>query len=78
MNNISDSYMHLTNYSLNKKNDNFDPDKHKLKVADVLSGSVVGNGCIKDADVIWTEIEDIVIKTIITTQPQLAHFYRSS
>lgn len=67
--NIQDMYMHLTNYSLNKKNEHFDPEKHKLLVSEVLSGEVVGDGCTKDSEIIWREIEDIVIKTIITAQP---------
>ena len=66
---MSDLYMHLTNYSLNKKNENFDPEKHKLRVAEVLAGTVIGEGCTKDGQIIWQEIEEIVIKTIITTQP---------
>lgn len=28
--NIQDFYVHLTNYSLNKKNNNYDGDNHKL------------------------------------------------
>jgi hypothetical protein len=28
--NLQDVYVHLTNYSLNKKNENFDGSKHKL------------------------------------------------
>jgi Tubulin-tyrosine ligase family len=35
--NISDLYVHLTNYSLNKKNNNFDGDKHKLNLKECLS-----------------------------------------
>jgi hypothetical protein len=34
--NMQDVYVHLTNYSLNKKNNNFDNEKHKLKVSDCL------------------------------------------
>jgi hypothetical protein len=33
-----DRYVHLTNYSLNKKNDAYDGDSHKLKLSDVLKG----------------------------------------
>jgi len=36
--NVNDVFVHLTNYSLNKKNDKFDNDKHKLKVSDCLTG----------------------------------------
>lgn len=34
--NIQDSYVHLTNYSLNKKNDHYDGDNHKLKLSECL------------------------------------------
>jgi hypothetical protein len=37
--NISDMFTHLTNYSLNKKNQNFDGDKHKLTLSQCLKGS---------------------------------------
>lgn len=36
--NVNDPYIHLTNYSLNKKNKNFDNDLHKLKLSNCLSG----------------------------------------
>jgi len=36
--NVSDVFCHLTNYSLNKKNNNFNDDAHKLKVTDCLTG----------------------------------------
>jgi hypothetical protein len=31
-----DPYVHLTNYSLNKNNKEFDSQKHKLRLKDVL------------------------------------------
>jgi hypothetical protein len=36
--NVSDVFSHLTNYSLNKKNNNFNDDAHKLKLTDCLKG----------------------------------------
>jgi tubulin polyglutamylase TTLL4 len=36
--NINDAFIHLTNYSLNKQNSNFNDDKHKLKVSECLKG----------------------------------------
>lgn len=72
-------YVHLTNYSLNKKNNNFDGDKHKLKLSDYLPTNSPNNMFTtttpekgtysKKSNDIWIEIEDIVIKTIITVQP---------
>ena len=34
----SDAYTHLTNYSLNKNNKNFDNVSHKLELSDCLKG----------------------------------------
>ena len=82
--NFDDPYTHLTNYSLNKKNDNFDNDAHKLRLNDCLKGTMSQPpakkgkpGATRSAAEIWDEIEAIVIKTIITVQPQLQHIYRS-
>lgn len=36
--NVADVFSHLTNYSLNKKNNNFNDDAHKLKLTDCLKG----------------------------------------
>jgi tubulin polyglutamylase TTLL4 len=78
-NSTSDPYMHLTNYSLNKKNQGkFDGERHKLRLSECLKS---GQGLTsqhpqkgtlrKSEQQFWHEIEDIVIKTIITVQPQL-------
>lgn len=82
--NFSDTYIHLTNYSLNKNNKCYDGDQHKLKLSQVLTGVLSQPpvkkgkpGVSRSANEIWNEIEDIVIKTIITVQPQLQHIYRS-
>ena len=77
------AYIHLTNYSLNKDNKDFDEKKHKLRVKDILKGeltSVSSNGKTykKHASVIWSEIEQMVVKTMYTIQPQLSHLYRTS
>ena len=82
--NFNDPYTHLTNYSLNKKNEHFDNDAHKLRLNDCLKGIMTQPsakkgkpGAAKPAADIWDEIEQIVVKTIITVQPQLQHIYRS-
>lgn len=75
--------MHLTNYSLNKKNQGkFDGIKHKLSLTECLEDGLTSKhpekGTFKkSAEQLWLEIEDIVIKTVITVQPQLQHYYRS-
>ena len=41
--NTSDVYVHLTNYSLNKKNQkNYDGEKHKLRLSEYLSATNAG------------------------------------
>lgn len=74
--NFNDPYTHLTNYSLNKKNDNFDNDAHKLRLNDCLKGIMTQPpikqgrpGVTRPASEIWEEIEAIVVKTITTVQP---------
>ena len=78
-----DPFVHLTNYSLNKNNTEFDDEKHKLRLQDVLKGdmeSTSSNGKTyrKKASQIWHEIEQIVVKTVFVVQPQLQHLYRTS
>jgi len=71
--NMQDVYVHLTNYSLNKKNNNFDNEKHKLKVSDCLKGTMTQpptrpdkEPACRTAESIWEEIESIVVKTVLT------------
>ena len=80
---VQDHFMHLTNYSLNKKNTNkFDGEKHKLRLSDCIKAGiqseVPGKGVYRKSEKqLWSQIEEIVIKTVITVQPQLQHYYRS-
>ena len=39
--NFDDPYVHLTNYSLNKNNKEFDSSKHKLRLSDILKGELI-------------------------------------
>lgn len=68
--NIQDLYVHLTNYSLNKKNEHFDGQKHKLRLSDCLKSGMTSKtekGTFrKSSEEIWLDIEDIIIKTTIT------------
>lgn len=71
---FDDPFIHLTNYSLNKNNERFDDKKHKLRVKEVLKGeltSTSGNGKTyrKHSKQIWSEIEQMIIKTMYTIQP---------
>uniref|UniRef100_A0A8B9PLX5 Uncharacterized protein n=1 Tax=Apteryx owenii TaxID=8824 RepID=A0A8B9PLX5_APTOW len=61
--NLDDICMHLTNYAINKHNENF--------VRDDTVGSK--RYCLK----LWEDIEDIVIKTLISAHPVVKHNYQS-
>lgn len=72
--------MHLTNFAINKQNEDFqhgdgkDDEGHKRSLISILKQlEADGFSC----DKIMNSIADIIIKTIITVQPSLSHIYRS-
>ena len=79
---FDDPFVHLTNYSLNKDSKTFNVKEHKLRLNDVLKGELVstsnGKTYRKRSEAIWSEMEQIVIKTLFSVQPQLQHLYRTS
>ena len=70
---FDDPYVHLTNYSLNKNSKTFDSKKHKLRLKDVLRGEMTstynGKTYRKRSEEIWTQIEQIITKTLFSIQP---------
>ncbi len=82
--NLSDVCMHLTNYAINKNSDKFVFNNdanvqdygHKRNLQSVWKyiDEHEGPG---SAEKVRARIEDIVIKTISSIQPSLAHLYRS-
>nr|XP_025748868.1 neugrin isoform X2 [Callorhinus ursinus] len=75
--NLDDVCMHLTNYAINKHNENFVRDdavgsKRKLSM---LNASLREHGY--DPRELWGDIEDIIIKTIISAHSVLRHNYRT-
>lgn len=81
-NNLDDICMHLTNYAVNKHNEKFianhdaDSDNigHKRSLSSTLE-YLADKGY--DVDELWSGMCDIVIKTLCSIQPHLAHIYRS-
>ncbi|KAB1257291.1 Tubulin polyglutamylase TTLL13 [Camelus dromedarius] len=76
-NNLDDVCMHLTNYAINKHNENFVRDdavgsKRKLST---LNTWLREHGY--DPQELWGDIEDIIIKTIISAHSVLRHNYRT-
>ncbi|XP_074822801.1 tubulin polyglutamylase TTLL13 isoform X1 [Natator depressus] len=75
--NLDDICMHLTNYAINKHNENFIRDdmmgsKRKLST---LNAWMMDNSY--DTTELWEDIEDIIIKTLISAHPVLKHNYRT-
>lgn len=75
--------MHLTNYAINKDNENFVQNNSE----DINSGEgskrhlnwlrsyLSTNG--HDDELLFQEIEQIIVKTMISVQPSLSHQYKS-
>ncbi|XP_074080303.1 tubulin polyglutamylase TTLL6 isoform X3 [Macrotis lagotis] len=75
--NVDDICMHLTNYSINKHSSNFVRDgnsgsKRKLSTFNAYMDKL---GC--DTGKMWRDIEDIIIKTLITAHPIIKHNYHT-
>ncbi|XP_020853275.2 tubulin polyglutamylase TTLL6 isoform X1 [Phascolarctos cinereus] len=75
--NLDDICMHLTNYSINKHSSNFVRDgnsgsKRKLSTFNAHMDKL---GC--DTVKMWRDIEDIIIKTLITAHPIIKHNYHT-
>jgi len=78
--NIDNTYIHLTNYAINKNNENFifdeeNSDKGHKRTLKSFWKSLNATGIA--TDVIEEEIKDIIVKTFLSVQPQLAHQYKS-
>ncbi|KFP49231.1 Tubulin polyglutamylase TTLL13, partial [Cathartes aura] len=75
--NLDDICMHLTNYAINKHNENFVQDgtmgsKRKLST---LNAWMTENSY--NTTKLWEDIEDIIIKTLISAHPVVKHNYQS-
>ena len=70
-------YMHLTNYSINKKNVGaFTQNKYEINDGEGSKGSLTAlrklmRNLGMDDKAIWKSIEDIVVKTIISAEVQI-------
>lgn len=74
-------YMHLTNYAINKDHPRYEFNNsiynmtqgHKKSLAEFFKA-------LKEmgykANQYWSQIKDIIIKTMIAAQPQISHHYR--
>ncbi|KAM6451327.1 tubulin polyglutamylase TTLL6 isoform 1-T1 [Liasis olivaceus] len=73
--NLDNVCMHLTNYSINKHSANFvrDEDSGSKRKLSTFNKYMEQNGY--DTGEIWKDIEDVVIKTLISAHPIIKHNY---
>ena len=78
---MNNFFMHLTNYAVNKENENFkqakganDDTGHKRTLKKVLERLRKND---MDVDKIMGEVKDVIVKTLISIQGELSHNYRT-
>ncbi|XP_076007517.1 tubulin polyglutamylase TTLL7 [Genypterus blacodes] len=76
--NLSQLYMHLTNYSVNKHNENFERDETVDKGSKRSISWFTEFLRSNDYDVskFWGDISELVVKTLIVAEPHVLHAYR--
>ncbi|XP_030062157.1 tubulin polyglutamylase TTLL7 isoform X2 [Microcaecilia unicolor] len=76
--NLSQLYMHLTNYSVNKHNENFEQveteDKGSKRSIRWFTEFLQMND--HDVSKFWNDISELVVKTLIVAEPHVLHAYR--
>lgn len=79
--NMGKRFMHLTNYSVNRSHKDFETDDS----ADAATGSKRSLAAVRawlaengyDVHNIWTEIEKVIVKTLLAVEPYVSHTYRT-
>ncbi|XP_072125776.1 uncharacterized protein [Mobula birostris] len=69
--NLDDVCMHLTNYAINKRIMNFVPDEKKGSKRKLSFFNQYMESNAYDLEVLWSSIEDVIIKTILSVYPAL-------
>uniref|UniRef100_A0A8C9CVP8 Tubulin tyrosine ligase like 6 n=1 Tax=Phocoena sinus TaxID=42100 RepID=A0A8C9CVP8_PHOSS len=75
--NLDDICMHLTNYSVNKHSPNFLRDAHSGSKRKLSTFNVYMESHGYNVGQIWRDIEDIIIKTLISAHPIIKHNYHT-
>ncbi|CAF0940340.1 unnamed protein product [Adineta steineri] len=75
--NCKDVFMHLTNYAIQKRSDDFvrDEDSGTKRRITTINRWLAEHGY--DVPKMWADIDDIIIKTLISAQSVLKHNYRA-
>ncbi|XP_070207120.1 tubulin polyglutamylase ttll6-like isoform X5 [Littorina saxatilis] len=76
-NNTENVFMHLTNYAINKNSEDFvrDDEAGSKRRISTINRYLQGKGI--DVDKMWTDIDDTIIKTLISAHSVLKHNYRT-
>ncbi|XP_018408629.1 PREDICTED: tubulin polyglutamylase TTLL7 [Nanorana parkeri] len=76
--NLNQLYMHLTNYSVNKHNENFERDETEDRGSKRSIRWFTEFLRANDHDVakFWNDISELVVKTLIVADPHVLHAYR--
>ncbi|OWK13955.1 hypothetical protein Celaphus_00001173 [Cervus elaphus hippelaphus] len=75
--NLDDICMHLTNYSINKHSANFLQDAHSGSKRKLSTFNMYMESHGYNVEQIWRDVEDVIIKTIISAYPIIKHNYHT-
>ncbi|XP_035157206.2 tubulin polyglutamylase TTLL6 isoform X3 [Callithrix jacchus] len=75
--NLDNICMHLTNYSINKHSSNFSRDAHSGSKRKLSTFNAYMEDHSYNMEQIWRDIEDIIIKTLISAHPIIRHNYHT-
>ncbi|XP_029658054.1 tubulin polyglutamylase ttll6-like isoform X2 [Octopus sinensis] len=75
--NIDNVYMHLTNYSINKHSEDFVRDDNAGSKRRISTVNKYMRDHGYDVDKLWRDIDDVIVKTIISAHAVLRHNYRT-
>ncbi|XP_032135793.1 tubulin polyglutamylase TTLL6 [Sapajus apella] len=75
--NLDDICMHLTNYSINKHSSNFSRDAHSGSKRKLSTFNAYMEDHSYNVEQIWRDIEDVIIKTLISAHPIIRHNYHT-
>lgn len=75
--NTGNTFMHLTNYSLNKFSESFSKDREKGSKRTFSSLNRILSRDGYDVQRLWNEIDAMVVKTVISALPVLKHNYNA-
>jgi len=76
-NNTDNVYMHLTNYAINKHSSDFVRDDEAGSKRRISTINKFLNEKGYDVDKLWGDIDDVIIKTLISAHSVLKHNYRT-